>query len=160
EAVVPGERGGDPQRLPAHLAAALAELTHDLDRVQLVVQPATGRHVVAREGPERARRRGGVARPRAALDLGLQEALEPVPIADEPGLAVALEPEGVRVAPGGQRAVREVEQREQPRISHRGRRPAGCRPPGAAPSERPPGSRAGSWPYRRGPAARRPRGRA
>src|SRR5262249_55668657 len=128
-------------------------------------------------GPEGGRDGGGIARTGRALELGRQEPRDPLGIAHDAGLTVALETERVGIAACREPAIAELQQREETGASHVtdasrdanarrlgssrtgvGDRPLpGRTPPFGAPTSPPAARGAAPWRCRRAPADARRR---
>src|SRR5256885_97470 len=127
EEPIVAEGGGGAERLASHLAARGPELGDALRRVEPRVERNDGREI-ARDGhSRRVRRRHGVARSRAPLEMGDDERLEARRVADAPVLYVRFEAERMGEAAGGEEAVGELEERQECGINGHG---GGCFPTG------------------------------
>jgi hypothetical protein len=124
-----GQGARHPQRLATHLPARLAKLAGRLHRVQRGVERGAAGDVIRHQAAARGHRRGGVAGPRRAIELHGEEGAKRVGVGHAAVLTVGLETEGVRVAAGRERRVRQVQQWKEGRVQHHARQCGG----GAAP---------------------------
>ena len=107
----------DPERLPAHLTAGRPELRHRLHRVESRVECQPSRGVVSTRELDGDGDRASIGRSGRALEMRRDERLEAPPVAHAPVLHVGLEPERLGEPAGGKESVRELQQREQRRIT-------------------------------------------
>src|SRR3990167_1439484 len=77
EGGIGSERGGHPQRLAAHLAASLAELTDALHRLEGVVESPASGEVAPGQGTQGGRRCRRIAWTGRSFELAREEPLHP-----------------------------------------------------------------------------------